>query len=320
MDDLEFIVIDDISLEEVFLGEPDELNMVVSEDILVGDYGDIWNSIYVYEDIGHQDILLDIYSPELPVSVWDDVLIEEAYLIPIEFSLFEMTFITDYVDLAWGILSLSAYDISSITDYVDAMVVQTIDIYDFCVNIEYVDIKIGIARSGFDSILINEFLNIARDILYNEINETISVTEYLIIGREVEMLNAQDDLIVLEVAIAEITLDLSFNDFLRSYPFDEETITNIIVEQFENGSEQRRDKWGRTRKRFGINFNPRSKEEIDALRSFYVSRRGPANAFDFISPLDNVDYMVRFEENSLKISRTAYGIYQAQVTLVEVFR
>ena len=319
MADLNFSVNDNLGVAEALNGTPNNLNLSVSEPVVVGDYGDIWHFIQVSDDIVSQEII-NVFQPELGLFAYEDIGVTESFSRPLEINLFEFFFTTDFAVTTWGLAYRAVDDSISCAEYAELAVVQIFSVYEVTSIIEIAEAKVGRALSGFSSVVVDEFLNIARDILYNDINETVSVIEYAILGREVEMLNAQDDLVVLEVAIAEITLDLSFNDFLRSYPFDEETLTNIIVEQFENGAEQRRDKWGRTRKRFGVNFNPRSKDEIDALRTFFVSRRGPANAFDFISPLDNVDYLVRFEENSLQISRTAYGIYQAQVTLVEVFR
>jgi hypothetical protein len=256
----------------------------------------------------------------LAIAVYEPISIADIFDIPLEISLFEMTFITESFSRDVGLYFLSVTDDVAYSDEATLDIVKWLFAYDICVNTEFVYLVISRTAIVSQAISVTEFLNIARDVLYNLTDEVIGVVEYAILGREVEMLSAQDYLAVNEVAFAEIILDLSFNDFLRSYPFDEETLTNIIVEQFENGAEQRRDKWGRTRKRFGINFSPRSKDEIDALRSFFTSRRGPANAFDFISPLDGVDYLVRFEENSLQIKRVAFGIYQAQVTLIEVFR
>jgi len=319
MADLNFSVNETLGVSEALDNSPTNLNVSVSEPILVGDYGDIWNFIQVSDDVIYEDIVY-VFQPELGLFAYETISIEESFTRPLEINLFEFFFTTDFADTTWGLAYRAVDDSVACSEYAELSVVQIFSVYEVTSIIEIAEVKIGRALSGFSVASVSEFLNIARDILYNEIDETVGVIEYAILGREVEMLNAQDDLVVLEVVVAEITLDLSFNDFLRSYPFDEETLTNIIVEQFENGAEQRRDKWGRTRKRFGVNFNPRSKEEITALRKFFLERRGPANAFDFVSPLDETDYLVRFEENSLRISRTAFGIYQAQVTLVEVFR
>ena len=322
MADLNFSVNDNLGVDEALSNAPSDLHINVLNDVLVEDYGDIWDFIQVYDDIGHQDILLDISIPEIPLLVFDEILADEyaEWNRENELNVFDFVTIDDFANQTWGLRLIDLYDTAWVVDYAEGTLIPNVFGDDVSTVFDFVELTVGIARSGFSNIYVAEFLNIAREILYNEIAELVSVVEYAILGREVEMLNAQDDLAVFEVAIAEITLDLTFNDFLRSYPFDEETLTNIIIEQFESGAEQRRDKWGRTRKRFGVNFNPRSKEEIDALMSFYLARRGPANAFDFISPLDGVDYMVRFEDNSLRISRTAFGIYQASVTLIEVFR
>ena len=45
---------------------------------------------------------------------------------------------------------------------------------------------------------------------------------------------------------------MAFNDYPRGLPYFRETIANVLIVEFENGVEQRRDLWGRTKKEFEI--------------------------------------------------------------------
>lgn len=112
---------------------------------------------------------------------------------------------------------------------------------------------------------------------------------------------------------------MGFETFQRGLPFSEETITNVLVEEFEDGNEQRRDKWGRTKKRFRIVFKVNTKSEIESIRDYFVSKSGPNTTFSFTNPIDSVAYTVRFVENSFVIERERYQVYNASCELVEVF-
>ncbi len=105
----------------------------------------------------------------------------------------------------------------------------------------------------------------------------------------------------------------------RGFPFYEETISKVLVSEVENGWEQRRDVWGKTKKKFTIHFNVNSKTEIGTIRDFFVSKTGPKDTFTFTNPVDSTEYTVRYVDNSFKIERQNFGTYNARVELIEVF-
>ena len=112
----------------------------------------------------------------------------------------------------------------------------------------------------------------------------------------------------------------NFNDAQRGLPFYEETITNVLISEFENGVEQRRDKWGKTKKRFTITFKVKTKVEVQDIRDYFTGKSGPLTTFSFTNPIDEVTYTVRFVENSLTVERQHYSIYNImKVELIEVF-
>jgi len=113
---------------------------------------------------------------------------------------------------------------------------------------------------------------------------------------------------------------MGFETYPRGLPFIQSTITNVLIVEFENGYEQRRDLWGgKTKKSFEVHFNVNTKTEAQAIESYFISKIGPATAFTFQNPVDGQTYNVRFVENSFKMERRFYGTYFAVVQLKEVF-
>ena len=113
---------------------------------------------------------------------------------------------------------------------------------------------------------------------------------------------------------------MGFEIYPRGYPFIQSTITNVVIVEFENGYEQRRDLWGgKTKKVFEVHFNVNTKTEIQAIESYFISKVGPAAAFSFENPVDGLTYNVRFVDNSFKVERRFYNTYFASCLLKEVF-
>jgi len=318
---LEISVSDDVSIFEIgeirsfaYINDP----VLVEESVEI--YLEVLN-IEVSDDITYEDIVLGIEQDTIQVFAYEDILVQEDVERnkDNECELSDSLYVNEFVNIAPAIYFLSVSEDINISEYYFSLSICYFEEYDPVFIQDVVELTVGRAVFASRLITVTEYLNIAREILYVDVNNSVSIVEYTILGRSEEPMIAITNISVAEVVSLETAVDLAFNDFLRSYPFQEETITNVVVEVFENGAEQRRDKWGRTRKRFQVNFAPRSKDEIDQIKAFFVSRRGPANAFDFVNPLDNIDYVVRFEENSLKIARVAFGIYSASVNIVEVF-
>jgi len=202
----------------------------------------------------------------------------------------------------------------SVFEFIDAQDEQVSEVGTFSV------LTVGNAVSGFDLIPITEFVLIGRTPLEIFALDNVNPIENVILGLNVfDIETVFDDLDIIEIVFLVLEIDLAFDSFLRSYPFIQETGFNVLTQVFENGSEQRRDKWGRPRKRFSIVFSPRPKSEIDDVQTFYVTKSASAIAFNFTNPLDSQVYLVRFEENTLQVSRVAFGIFQATVNVVEVF-
>ena len=263
------------------------------------------------------------------VSVFESVAITES-IVPSNVSYIgvdSFVTITEFVDRTDGLLKIisNIIDFSGVSEYVVLRTIHRISVGDSIVAFDedsqtFAELTVGRAVSGYDSIGITENVNIGRTPLSINRYEEITMAENIVLG--LDPFNMQvfyDEIGIIEIIFLSLEIDLSFDDFLRSYPYIEETGFNILTQVFENGSEQRRDKWGRSKKRYSIVFSPRPKSEIDEIRAFYVTKSASAIAFNFTNPLDNQVYLVRFEGNSLRVDRVAHQIYQATVTVVEVF-
>lgn len=99
---------------------------------------------------------------------------------------------------------------------------------------------------------------------------------------------------------------------------EEEIKYNTLVTQFENGYEQRRRKWANPLRMFKLQCKFRTQTEMENLRDFFTGKYGSYTSFTWTNPNDSTEYTVRYDEDSLKIERVAYQIYNASFNFVEV--
>jgi len=69
--------------------------------------------------------------------------------------------------------------------------------------------------------------------------------------------------------------------WIPQYPINEQVVFRTLISQTEHGLEQRRSKWLRPRRRFGIRFNALPKQDFDAIWDFFIARRGSYEPFYF---------------------------------------
>ena len=103
---------------------------------------------------------------------------------------------------------------------------------------------------------------------------------------------------------------------------------NTIVDDICSGSEQRRNLWTNSRKKWVLEFN---KDDTDtaAILAFFDARKGRYEAFYWdwqdTHPItgeemggDGSQYTVRFDQDELNFEHLASGYKTFQITLVEV--
>lgn len=99
---------------------------------------------------------------------------------------------------------------------------------------------------------------------------------------------------------------------------EEEVVFNTLVSRFENGVEQRRSKWANPLRKWKLYFKIRTQTEMEAVRDFFINKKGAYSSFTWTNPNDNVTYTVRFVEDSFKFERQHYQIYNFEVAFQEV--
>lgn len=98
----------------------------------------------------------------------------------------------------------------------------------------------------------------------------------------------------------------------------EEPKFKTLVTTFENGVEQRRNKWDNPLRTFRLKFRTRSQSVYEAVRDFFITKKGSYSSFTWTNPADSVTYTVRFAEDGLNLVRVKYDVYDFEVTLQEV--
>lgn len=99
-----------------------------------------------------------------------------------------------------------------------------------------------------------------------------------------------------------------------------ETIKRLVlITGYENKAEQRRLKWkDPERNPFVLRFVNRSKVDYEYARDFCLARDGQYEAFNWVSKIDGVTYLVRFVENSFTLLWNRYSSYNFEFSLKEV--
>ena len=106
--------------------------------------------------------------------------------------------------------------------------------------------------------------------------------------------------------------------FTPDFVVDENVQYKTLVSEFENGTEQRRRKWSTPLRKWSLRFHNRTQSELNAIKSFFISKYGSLRAFTWTNPNDGVEYVVRFVEDSFKFSLKAYHLYDLEFDLIEV--
>lgn len=98
----------------------------------------------------------------------------------------------------------------------------------------------------------------------------------------------------------------------------ETIVHSTLISSFENGYEQRRNKWANPLREFKLKFENRTQAEMEDIRDFFLSKLGAYSSFTWENPNDGEEYTVRFEKDSLEITAIAYQIFSIEVRFVEV--
>lgn len=91
-----------------------------------------------------------------------------------------------------------------------------------------------------------------------------------------------------------------------------------LKSEFEDGTEQVRQKWENPRRSWKLKFSGRTKTDWEYARDFYIARAGGFDSFSWVNLHDDVTYTVRFEEDTMKSSLVAFELYDFEFIFKEV--
>lgn len=91
-----------------------------------------------------------------------------------------------------------------------------------------------------------------------------------------------------------------------------------LISEYENGAEQRRAKWSTPLREFRLIFRNRTATEYAEALDFFKSKLGAYTSFTWTNPNDSIEYTVRYKDDSIKFTRTAYQVYSYEYALVVV--
>jgi phage-related protein len=81
-----------------------------------------------------------------------------------------------------------------------------------------------------------------------------------------------------------------------------------LESEAENGTKQYRSVWPTNKSSFRLTFKNRTVAVAQAVLAFFNLKKGKATSFTWTSPLDSVEYTVRFASDKLSYEYISYGL------------
>lgn len=103
------------------------------------------------------------------------------------------------------------------------------------------------------------------------------------------------------------------------YSFTKSAGFKTLISNFENGAEQRRNKWSRSKLQFSLSYDLLSPSNVLILWNYYQCRKGSFEAFPYYDPITTTYYSVRFAEDNLSFDQFAKNISRTGIKLIQVF-
>ena len=112
---------------------------------------------------------------------------------------------------------------------------------------------------------------------------------------------------------------LEIFNFTPTYTYERAPEWRTLVTEFESGKQQTRAKWASPRRRWHLVFKNITKDEAQAIVDFFNARKGRYESFYWICPLDNTQYIVRFNNDVLTWRVTTAPYYgELECDFIEV--
>ena len=106
-------------------------------------------------------------------------------------------------------------------------------------------------------------------------------------------------------------------DISPSYIYEEEVSHRTQVIDMEDGGEIR-NSYGTSRRIFTFNYDRVTEAIKDSLVTFFTSRIGRYETFNWLNPNDSVTYTVRFVNETLEIEEIVDEVWNVKLKLLEV--
>ncbi len=110
---------------------------------------------------------------------------------------------------------------------------------------------------------------------------------------------------------------------IPSYSYTKEVQYKTITSQFENGAEQRRNKWSQGKRLFTLIYNALTVAEATTLHDFFIARKGSFESFSYVDLITSTTYTVRFVEDGFSMEEFTYtaagiGLVKTMVKFIQV--
>ena len=102
------------------------------------------------------------------------------------------------------------------------------------------------------------------------------------------------------------------------FAFDQKPQYRTLVSNYENGAEQRRAKRAGAITEYRLVFKNRNSTDLGTITALFASKKGALTSFTFTHPISGATLTVRFKEDSLNYSYTAYGQYDIEFTVTTI--
>ena len=102
------------------------------------------------------------------------------------------------------------------------------------------------------------------------------------------------------------------------YAFEEIEKYDTIVTEFENGVEQRRPRWATSLKSWVFVYKNKNSTDVGTLQTLFSTKKGMYDTWYWTNPVNNTQYLVRFNTDELRVSLKAYGVYDVEFSVRQV--
>ena len=101
--------------------------------------------------------------------------------------------------------------------------------------------------------------------------------------------------------------------FKQAHQFD------TLITDMPLGPEERRGRRAYSLSTYTLNFSAISKGMASSINDFFIDSKGPFRPFDWVNPLNEVNYSVRFLDDSLNLEEVGENLINMEVRLRQLF-